>query len=298
MSENLGLVALARIQALEARPCAEAFRAKWLAGRTLDEAGAVDWLRRELGAECDHDHFGVHVDKEGNPAWRSGPAAGELGGLSSNRGIASDELAEASFGWVERYGWASWDALLFALADIQPVIAAVECSWRQSWGPFDGVAGPLNERIVLTCRPQATVADVTRAYQEAQRGIRLEAMAPRERTKPMTSSRRVDLAVMGGRVCLGEFESWAAAMSAYNAEHANNTENVDASYWAADQKGRFRRDVRDSFKQATGLDLDFQPDRRGLPPILSLEVQDGRVLDETYFRTRRNTWVPGGDDGD
>ena len=57
-----------------------------------------------------------------------------------------------------------------------------------------------------------------------------------------------------------EFESWGDAILTYNAEHPD--EHV---YRTVKSKGRFRKDVRDCYRQTTGLELDWQPDRRGGP---------------------------------
>jgi hypothetical protein len=303
MADNLGLVALARIQALEARPRAGEFRKKWLAGRVLGEAGAVAWLLGEFNvAPADTEWFTVEVTSTGY-RWRSWTSARGVHPWDPQGGTeATNDLATLAVGWVQRYGWTSPAAVAFGLADVEPEIVAVKWDREHSVMPCPGAPGnpsfeiiaPFNERIILTCRPQATLAEVARAYQEAQRSLRLEAMVPRERTRPMTSPRRVDLAVIGGRICSGEFESWTAAWDAYGDEHEASTENPDPTYKEPHTKGRFRKDVRDSFKQTTGLDLDFQPNRQGGPPIRSLDSLAGRWIDYRAAQDRERS----GSDGD
>lgn len=244
--QNLSLVALARIQALEARPEAERFRARWLGGRTLDASEADSWA-----------------------------------GGDEDSGSQS-ELDTATSDWSDRYGWTETDGRRFALSDVTPTLRPVEPSIQRSLRAPGGVTGALSERITLRCRPQATVSDVAAAYQHAQRAaLSLTALAPRERTRPMTSPRRVDLAVMGARIYLNEFKSWPDARAAYNAEHTSEvsvrpdlTGGPDSTYESDDTQGRFRKDVRDSFRQATGMTLDFQPARTNRPPTVSLEMQE------------------------
>jgi hypothetical protein len=314
MTENLGLVALARIQALEVRPEAEEFRAKWLTGQALDADDVVAWLRRELGAGPDEDRFDV-LPREvgylwcGFPSAFAGTAEGQVAYDVESEPL--DDLASTALGWRERYGWTLWSALAFALADVDPVILAVEARLSRSLSTARyGVSGPLSERITLVCRPQATRAEVATAYQEAQRHLlRSVTLAPRERTKPMTSPRRVDLAVVGGRIFLGEFGTWAEAMATYNIERPKEKAYREDQYHGRTQqsaKGRFRRDVRDSFRQTTGLDLDFKPDRRGGPATVSMGYKDsakgwtGTASDATgTLRSKRGRGATkGGGSGD
>ena len=273
MAENLSLVALARIQALEAAPSAEAFRETRLAGGSLDAGEVVAWLRSELGARTDEDCFDVSAAEDGTYLWSAGAAAHEGMGWRpySPEGAATDDLAALAVRWSELYGWTSAQTFAFALGDEVPVLLAVK--WNVSLSARVGreVSGPLSQRIRLECRQHATTDEVAHAYREAQARARaIEGMQPRIRSKPITSQRSVGLAVMGARVLLGEFASWVDARTAYNAAFPD-----EPAYTSAAAQGLFRRDVRDAYRRVTGLTLGWQPDRKGEAPKAVLKWQDG-----------------------
>ncbi|MDP2402189.1 MAG: hypothetical protein Q8M66_09430, partial [Actinomycetota bacterium] len=276
MPDDYGLQALAQLQALDARERVQRFRDEWMDGAPLaDVDAALAWMVDHLGAPAETHTLGPCFNKTYDQTLERWRQSGFYWAAKDSRGepivyIPSKDrtspmrrlgslvcfLGEA-FGreWVDQ-------GAMFVLADRVPELRAATFVARHevlSREPRD-VSGPLSQEIVLFVRPQATLADVSETYRRAQeRLIGAARLQPRERIKPMTSPRMRDLAVLGGRIAIGAFDSWADALAVYESEHADDPTYHDGN------KGRFRRDVRTAYKRVTGLDLDFQPDKRGTP---------------------------------
>lgn len=317
-ADDLGLEALAQIQALEARPAADAFRVRWLGGEPLpDGSAAHEWLKRQMIAELpdtgirDTDvlqsgpyiaavKFGTRGQIESQRvAWYfrwernirdSDTSAGIAGvGISYEpvldppEGTALHELGQLAADFSRDFGqeWLS-QTVPFVLLGTVPVLQAVAVdsgglSRRKGTGPV--LSSPMRSpEVLLRCRVQATNADVSGAYQTAQRrllsGIGIGA---RERTRPVTSPRTRDLAVFGAHVALGEYASWGAAMLAYSKAYPD-----DETYTGPGDHGRFRRDVRRAYQTVTGFDLTWTPKQDGTPPVIFSDVRIGGELVGEY----------------
>lgn len=285
MADNLSLQALARIQALDARNVVAGYRLKWTGGVALEARAAIAWMRDQLGAPAEAVRFEPRFDNPLAPSlaswkasgadWLAYPETGEPVVCRTALSSAGRDLGElvCALGAAFRREWIGAGAM-FVLTGALPVLDAVSFLYvqRRQEGGLRNVSGPLSDELVLFVRPQATLADVTDEYQRAQRRVaELTATAPRERTKPIGSPRVRDLAVLGARIALGDFASWAAAMDCYNAEHGAPVDlgdnEQDVTYADEGTRGRFRRDVRAAYQRVTGLDIDFQPDRRGGLPV-------------------------------
>ncbi len=253
MADDLGLSALAKIQALEASPRAVDFRREWLGGETLADSGAATgWLRDKLHSDADRFIVSPYVaDPVSWSCYATDMRANNVTPAEDSSvwalGVAVRKLALA-FGreWLEQ-------GPAYMLADVVPTLEPVRTAY-EGCGDVEGlprVSGPSSYQVVLTIRPQATIADVTSAYQASLNRL---PMAPRERAKPMSSPRMAELAVIGARAYLLEFNSWQEARAVYNSENTMETAYVDG-----DKQGQFRRDVRLAYKRVTGLDLDWKP---------------------------------------
>ena len=285
MPNDLGLEALAHIQALDARKRAHKFRNDWLEGRPMpsQECG-VAWMREQLGAPQEAQLIGLNFTetldmslarwKQGGCKWGAKSDSGRILGLfPTKRPSAMWELGVLVCILGEAFGreWINQGAA-FVLANAVPVLSPVPDWWgvhKVRTGGLRNVSGPVSDEIVLFIRPQATFADVTTAYRHAQERI-WEAVrwAPRERVKPMTSERMRDLAILGGRVALHDFATWQDALDTYESEHPSETTYRDRNI------GRFRRDVRMAYERVTALELNFQPDRRGTAPEVRMHWRE------------------------
>lgn len=309
MTDNLGLEALVRIQALDARNAVDDFREERTLGGPLDEADATSWMRAKLGAPSEAVMFGLHLEHHLDPSrkrwrdqggiWRASTGAGEeVGQYPTDKGSAMRELGSLVCAFGEAFGreWLA-DGALFVLADRLPRLKAASFLGKRNRqeGGLRNVSGPLSEELVLFVRPQATLADVTAEYQRAQR--RLAGLPPsvRERIKPIGSPRVRDLAVLGARIARGEFANWATAMACYNAEHSAETNADNNEYDDAYRKSktdrtddpskirRFRKDVREAYLRVTGLSIDWQPARRGGLPEAVADIGGESVRIPTAY---------------
>lgn len=248
MTDTIGLNALAMIQALEAGPRAQAFRDKWLDGMVIPRSEVQAWL-------------------EEHP-------------VDSPAGVELCELAESlneDFG----PGWRS-GAAHFILADVTPELMSVSAKVERYFRSPEHLRGapvlspPVRSEIVLRCRPETTDRDLLAAYEAAQTEALAElSIAPRERARPVTSLRTRDLAVFGARVVLEEFACWGEALSAYLREYPEEAATTfSGEQTETENEGRFRRDLRRSYKQVTGFDLDWKPKRGGGAPTLTAQPPD------------------------
>lgn len=317
MRQDLGLQALAEIQAREAQPIAQVFRNKWLDGGYFEDTeGADAWLRTLID--------GDQTTAGRVQLWYRPPFAADGRLWTSNGGSwSSDEhavlrdLADTALALSSAFGWEWYEQTSdYVLANLTPCLQLVRADILDL--EYEGTAPLVSGSIPgiqLTIRPQATMADVTLAYREALGFLYgRRKLGPRERIRAMSSERTRDLAVIGGRIALGDFASWADALETYRKEHP-----TDSTYHRPHEppdKGLFRRDVRRSYAQATGQSLDFQPDRqkskaatvsytlRGTDPTQVLEFTNApawsagfvRVAEASLIRTSRQTGKGTADD--
>lgn len=271
MSGDLSLSVLSELHALESRPRAQALRREYGIEllENVDEVNA--WLRAKLEARAEETALRLsrHLNNEGcaHYAWIASSPLGETGYYPA----ASDELvalAREAFALHERAGWHPDEAVLFILMDATPELKPVTYTIAIDLAPgsrrFDSrIATPLSDLITLTVRPQATEREVVDAFKRALEQLYGRAgMARRKRQRPMTSQRARDLAVIGGRIVLGEFDSWKDALEFYEKEHPADPTYQDVTrYSQAELLGRFRRDVRMHYKRVTGSLLEWRPSR-------------------------------------
>lgn len=285
MSNDLGLRALARIQAMEALPLAKDYRRKWLDGATLpDRAVADEWMREQSGAPAGAHSFQVReldrqlqADLQQEDAWGCAvthedgddefmePLADRRPAMHALRALVRTLAHDFGREWL-------YEGPYYVLCGSVPMLRPVTPSYdirprvEQHRGAF--LSEPFATEIILYCRPQATTSDVTHAYQAMQRlTARALSVGPRERIRPVTNERTAELAVFGARIATGEFSTWHAAMIAYSAEHPGDT-----TFRSAKDHGRFRRDVRRAYQAVTGLDLLWTPKRNGTLPAVSARV--------------------------
>ena len=292
MKSDLGLEALARIQALDAEKPVSDFRRVWLDGNTLpgrDEALA--WMREGLGAAPEAvafdldfaDPYRVSKEQWSKPSWES--KVHRLQGYrwrsidAEHRAAVHETPSDSPMRalgllvcmMAESFGreWAEQGHLFVLTGEIPTLRPVVAVSLRSTKPRLRTLSGPLSEEIALFMRPQATTADVTVAYQAAQRRLyEVLDLAPRERIKPMQSQRMRDLAVFGARVLREEFPTWQDARAAFLAEYPD-----EPSYRDGSTQGTFRRDVRTAYKRVTGLELDFRPTKaKGTGPTAILQL--------------------------
>lgn len=301
MKRDLGLEALARIQALDAREPAERFRRAWLRSALLPgRDAAAAWIRDRLGASPEAATFSLFFNdpytvsreqwRKARYTWESVNADGESLAHHETRedcpmralGLLVCRLAEA-FGRE----WAEQGHLFVLTAEIPTLRPVVFVGVRDTTGSLRRVCGLLSEEIALFVRPQATTADVTTAYQLAQQRLyEVLSLAPRERIKPMTSERMRDLAVFGARIMFEEFPTWQDARARYEEEYP-----TDTTYRHSGGQGTFRRDVRAAYKRVTGMDLDFMPKRKGAIPTATIRLGEHEVTIQAKpperYETRR-----------
>lgn len=222
--EDLALVALATIQAMDAQAIAIEYREAFLAGGLLANMRAVE-------------------------GWKEGASAQALARLAS--------LVEVL---VSRYRWPKKAAEAFVLRGQTPRLRLYERDVLRTFSDAmpsgNPATSPMTDEIVLRVRPQATKEEVAEAYDEVRRQMYYKTG---KRKRPIGLPRTRDLAVLGYRIWRGDFESWRAAFASYAAENpadastfcAPGTDTVDMSL--------FRRTTRTAYKTVTGCTLDFRP---------------------------------------
>lgn len=177
-----------------------------------------------------------------------------------------DDLSGLLHEFAQAFGDEWYSAAAFVLAGVTPRLTPVQeetdfDAWFEAVkqlrdGGLGFVSGTRDQRIILKIRSQATLDDVAEAFRasldRAAQGPDQFRRLRRERQKPMTSERMRDFAVIGGRMALGQFDSWKDAHEGYLAESGTMI-----------TFGQFRRDVVAAYTRVTGLELNAEPRRRG-----------------------------------
>lgn len=199
-------------------------------------------------------------------------------------------LAAAVVRLVAKYDWDEQAALRFVLMGDEPTIplltARISSKGVGYVGPPDPALSAHVAEITVRCRPQATMKQVAEAYDVARRKLLADfGHDAGERNRRTTSQRTHDLAILGFRAFMGEFDSWREAFDAYKEENPEDAaqyvlpqrDRAGAAIPSAEGKvliGTFRRDTRAAFKRITLVDLDWRPNLRQTAPGFEVEVTD------------------------